>query len=336
MEFTKLLRFTDSDGRMERVPYRSCAPGAVESNSRRIQGPETVRNVSGIREVSARYPRWRAPTPKPRGIRGGQIAELRSLGVRRAIAWIGVVLILGTAVPFGSAITDASASAAPPLHPLVASSTLVYSSNWAGYAALGSKGSVSKASAAWTEPGVKCPSTGSRWAVFWVGIDGYTSGSVEQIGTLTECSSGKLIQYAWWEIYPLNSIQKISGVTVHSGDSVSASVTHSDSAGTFTLALHDGTQSFSKTIAYVAERNSAECITERPTVNGKLPALADFGTVTFSSCTATIGGKSAGIGAFSSVKEIVMVNDAGTMVLARPSALTSNTKFSVTWEASGP
>jgi hypothetical protein len=64
----------------------------------------------------------------------------------------------------------------------------VESTNWAGYADTGS--GFSKVSANWTEPtGVSSGSTTSL-AAFWVGIDGYSSDTVEQDGTLIESYEG--------------------------------------------------------------------------------------------------------------------------------------------------
>jgi hypothetical protein len=60
--------------------------------------------------------------------------------------------------------------------------TSVSSSNWVGYAATGAAGSFTSVSASWTQPTASC-ATGSQYAAFWVGLDGYTSKTVEQIGT---------------------------------------------------------------------------------------------------------------------------------------------------------
>ena len=46
-------------------------------------------------------------------------------------------------------------------------------------------------------------------AAFWVGIDGYSSSSVEQDGTLVECYRGTAYYYTWWEMYPTNAIQVV-------------------------------------------------------------------------------------------------------------------------------
>ena len=61
------------------------------------------------------------------------------------------------------------------------------STNWSGYAVTGANGSFHSVSASWTEPTATC--TGSaKYASFWVGLDGFSSNSVEQTGTDSDCS----------------------------------------------------------------------------------------------------------------------------------------------------
>src|SRR5438093_1139908 len=70
---------------------------------------------------------------------------------------------------------------------------------------------------------------------------------------------------------------------------------------------------------------------------GILP-LADFGTVSFSACTAIVSGTPGTIGSFgSSVQVITMVSNSGA-VKAQPSSLSGSggDSFSVTWKSSGP
>lgn len=80
--------------------------------------------------------------------------------------------------------------------------TTVTSSNWAGYVATGASGTSTSASANWTEPAGRCTGRGGKYAAFWVGIDGYTSPTVEQIGTEVDCSGFYPRYYAWYEVYP--------------------------------------------------------------------------------------------------------------------------------------
>jgi len=51
------------------------------------------------------------------------------------------------------------------------------STNWSGYAVTGSQGSVTYVAGSWIVPTVTASATNS-YSSFWVGIDGYASGTV--------------------------------------------------------------------------------------------------------------------------------------------------------------
>jgi Peptidase A4 family len=117
----------------------------------------------------------------------------------------------------------------------------VQSTNWSGYADDNTAGNTySKVTANWTEPSGSCSGRTTSLAAFWVGIDGYTSSSVEQDGTLIECYLGAAYYYTWWEMYPSNAVQVV-GESLSPGDSISASVTRSGSS--YTLKVTDSTHS---------------------------------------------------------------------------------------------
>jgi hypothetical protein len=217
--------------------------------------------------------------------------------------------------------------------------------NWSGYAVTGPSKSVNGVRGSWIVPAIvgTCPSK-NQYSSFWVGIDGFNSNSVEQIGTDSDCQNGSPKYYAWYEFYPAPSIT-ITSVVVHPGDVIGAQVAFS--GGRFTVTIADLTthKSFSTSKAMSADRSSAEWIAEAPSsFTGILP-LADFGTVLFGtdstgvnfSCYASISGKIGSIGSFgSAVQQITMVTKSGA-VKATPSALsTDGTSFSVQWVQSGP
>jgi hypothetical protein len=218
--------------------------------------------------------------------------------------------------------------------------TTVSSSNWAGYAVeAGSK--FTKVSGSWVEPSVvgSCPTT-ARYASIWVGIDGYASKTVEQLGTDADCSGGSAVYYAWYEMYPAASVN-IATLTIHPGDHISASVTVSGAQ--FTLKMSDtttrGTFSIHKTGSGLAQ-SSAEWIVEAPeicTPGCTLTHLNDFGKVRFTAAEATTGGTLSPVSAFTTGGgpfQITMTNGAGTKVHALPSALgTTGETFTVTWKS---
>jgi hypothetical protein len=200
--------------------------------------------------------------------------------------------------------------------------------NWSGYASYGTQFSDVKGS--WTQPTANCTTNKSTYSSFWVGIDGYNSGTVEQLGTEADCSHGRPSYYAWWEIYPQPS-NTIPGFTVTPGQTYTAEVKYNGN-NSFTLTLSGGGNApFTTTQALSnAARSSAEWITEAPSLCAggcHLAPLTDFGTVNFSGASAD--GKA--INAYS-FDPLTMVTNGGH-AKASPSPLGGNgTSFSVTFQ----
>jgi len=223
------------------------------------------------------------------------------------------------------------------------------SSNWGGYAVTGANGSVSDVKASWIVPSIvgKCPST-NQYASFWVGIDGYSSNTVEQIGTDSDCQNGQPVYYVWYEFYPHWAFT-VNTVTVHPGDVIAAEVS-AGTKGTFTVSLMDQTTGTSfQTSAKMnnADRSSAEVIAEAPWSGGVQP-LANFGTALFgsnytpirntSNVTMKIGNSTVtgSIGSFAGNNEITMVDKNGAPK-ALPSGLSRDgSSFSIGWVSTGP
>jgi hypothetical protein len=206
----------------------------------------------------------------------------------------------------------------------------VQSTNWSGYADTGAN--FNSVTAHWTEPTPARCGTATALAAFWVGIDGYSSSSVEQDGTLIECYLGTAYQFTWWEMYPTNSIQAV-GSTVASGDQISASVVRA--GANYTLTVNDSTHpanSFTTTQACSSCANtSAEWIAEAPSGSTGVLPLVNFGTWTESASTVNQNGVNGVISSFAD-NEITMVN-AANQVKAQPSALNAaGNSFSVAWK----
>jgi hypothetical protein len=200
------------------------------------------------------------------------------------------------------------------------------SSNWAGYAVTG--GTFRTVSASWTQPAVDCSVTPTGWSSFWIGLDGDTSNSVEQTGTEADCSSGRAVYSAWYEMYP--KYPKNYANTVSPGDRFTSTVT-TDGRGSFTLTLSDTTKGWSQTTAArlkSARLASAEIIAEAPSSSSGVLPLADFGTVGFGSATvngATLTSATPGV-------DPITMSSGGT-VKAQPSQI-SGGSFSVSWRHS--
>jgi hypothetical protein len=235
------------------------------------------------------------------------------------------------------------------------------SGNWAGYVntvPTTARGSIYEVTSEWYTPTVTCGSapSGGSYQVSWVGIDGYGTGTVEQVGTLSYCSTTGATPgyYSWWEFAPYNSVQLYASIS--GGDFVQAYVLYNPAAcvsgvcGIYTLSFADlsaGT-SFSVTgdpatcnssgFCEGGVDGSAECISEAPSGFGYsgITPVADYKSTTFYACADTIGSSFAGIGAHYSPNTMYKVTQVGasSLVDQKPGGLTKyyyGDTFSVTW-----
>jgi Peptidase A4 family len=208
----------------------------------------------------------------------------------RVLVTLVAIVITGLAVVFatGAGTAAASVSAQP-----------ATSENWAGYVASGK--TFSSVSGSWTVPTVtESADSNQAYSAQWVGLGGAgNSSSLEQIGTSADDVNGQSNYYAWYELVPAAQVRV--GLSIHSGDKVSATV--SVSGSTVHLSLTDATtgQSVNKTLSMNnPDTSSAEWIVEAPAAesgdgNMQVLPLADFSTVTFSSATATADGHTGGV-----------------------------------------
>ena len=201
------------------------------------------------------------------------------------------------------------------------------STNWSGYAVDGSN--ATSVTGSWTQPyATNCALVPNSWSSPWVGIDGDNSNTVEQTGTDSDCNGGVASYYAWWEMYPKSTVV-IPEITVHPGDKFTATVSYR--SGGFTMTLDDTTTGKSYSITQTskkAKRSSVEWIMEGPSSGN----LTDFGSLSFASASATIGGQivtPASVGA----DPITMVTKQGTD-RAVPSLNGTKGAFGVAWEGS--
>jgi hypothetical protein len=231
-----------------------------------------------------------------------------------------------------------------PLEMRLALSTVVAatSTNWSGYAVTASNNTVSYVSGTWTVPTVTASSSSSTgYCAVWVGIDGYNSSTVEQIGTESEISNGVTTYYAWYEMYPSASVT-ITSMKISAGDSITGSVQYVTSgtyAGKFLLTITDTTQNETFSIYLSlssAKRSSAEWVVEAPSSSSGVLTLAKFSTVTFTNAYATISGTTGAIDTWTAYR-INMTSSSGSTVLDNTSTLTdsnSTSSFTVTYVGS--
>lgn len=176
-----------------------------------------------------------------------------------------------------------------------------YSSNWAGAVLIGT--GYTAVTAEFTVPTPKLPTGASSseqyCASAWVGIDGDTcSTAILQTG-VDFCIQGSTVTYdAWYEWYP-DYAYDFSGISISAGDKIKVTVdATSKTAGTAVIENVSTGKSVTHTFTGGVDGDlceyNAEWIVEDFESNGELVPFVDFGTVTFSSASATKSGKSVG------------------------------------------
>ena len=188
--------------------------------------------------------------------------------------------------------------------------------NWAGYVA--DSTTYTSVSATWVQPKVTCSGTTDSDVAFWVGLDGYSDSTVEQLGTEAACVSGTVEYLAWYELYPAYPVDFSQAVAA--GDSITATVS-ATAKDVFTFTIKNTTKGWSKTVQSTdtsAERASAEIVLEAPASSGVLPIGS--GTVTYTD--AKVNGANLG------AADPTEFNGSD----ATCGALVGGTKFTCTWQ----
>jgi Peptidase A4 family len=260
--------------------------------------------------------------------------------VRRwSIALGALTLAIGSLALSGPAVAAASTHAAaapaarfvpgglfkpaPGLHAQkVGGRVLSYSTNWSGYAVTG--GTFTTATADWTQSAITCSKSGGETDMSpWIGLDGYTSETVEQTGSSGDCDGSSVDYYAWYEMYPANVV--IINKTVKAGDQFTGTVTNT-SGKSYKLVLEDITQGWTNTVtkSLSADDSSAEAVMEMAA-----DSLTKFGTDPFTSFT--VDGQP--VGSYSSSPYTIeqMEIQVNNTLCDSTSALTSEENFTTTW-----
>ncbi len=175
------------------------------------------------------------------------------------------------------------------------------STNWAGFAAHRPGVSFRRISGTWTQPNATCVDGEPSYSAAWVGLGGYnpTSDALEQIGTEVDCGADGAVQSsAWYELVPAPS--KPISLIVRPGDVMHATVTVVGHRVTVDLENLTRHRAFDRNLyASDIDVSSAEWIVEAPSecvsqfACEALP-LADFGSLTFDSATASTTAGSTG------------------------------------------
>lgn len=212
--------------------------------------------------------------------------------------------------------------------------------NWGGYAAVTNlnnpaTNSVTAVTGSWIVPTLSSSSQTS-YSATWVGIDGYSSSTVEQIGTEQDWINGRQQNYAWFEMYPQYPYELI-GFPVSKGDTITARVVYAGN-NTFNLSITNVTRGVfaniptSYTVSRNAKRSSAEWIVEAPSSSRGVLPLAHFNNMAFSSCSATINGITGAINNPRWANAAIQMVASRTVTKALPSSLSGNGQaFNVAW-----
>jgi hypothetical protein len=204
--------------------------------------------------------------------------------------------------------------------------------NWSGFADVeGGSNTILSVTGEWVIPEVQCPGAPYQYqdsvTAQWIGLDGFSTATVEQLGSATQCFEGVEYYYVWYEMFPAGTVEEGPQVCINRnidcpqpGDRITASVTATP-AGNYTLSLIDFThpaESFTVTASCPPSTcldSSAEWIIERPAY--ELPfgfqftPLANFSPTGFTNGTLTSGGKTTTIENFKDgpVYDLEMVDD---------------------------
>ncbi len=270
-----------------------------------------------------------------------------------SIVFVVLLSISGVSVITSrSVMNSAAASTSQIRESLQVVAGSIDSTNWAGYVVATSFSSpqpvISGISGSWILQRVKPTSNFDQttYSSQWVGIGGYFSGELIQVGTESDAYSGffglgsSTTYYVWYEMLPSNSV-KIA-MTVHPGNIIAAEIAGNNPTWTITIADTNTSGFFQKVVTYNTDMKSGDFIDERPMVNGQLSTLANFGTAYY-------GPAYAGSGNYNAITEtngnvyfigsagiqnvaMTMVNNNGN-VLAQPSSLNSDLQsFTVAWK----
>jgi peptidase A4-like protein len=219
--------------------------------------------------------------------------------------------------------------------------------NWSGFADTSSTTTAddfTNVKGHWTIPSVTCPpgpyQTQGAYISNWVGLDGFSDSTVEQLGTAAQCFEGVLYYYVWYEMFPAGTVEEGTAACIadnvncpQPGDQVSASVAVTPGTSgnnNYTLALTDYTrpqESFSVNASCATTTcvdSSAEWIVERPAYE-PIPGLFQFVPLVyfrrtgFESGSLVANGQPSSIGGFNgAVYSMGMIDDSTSYYLDCP------------------
>ena len=216
----------------------------------------------------------------------------------------------------------------------------IEATNWAGYAVLKRHVSYISVTATFFVPFMNCkafPGTPVSFSAHWVGLDGFSSKTVEQDGFSADCNGTKPEYGAWYEIFPHPEVPV--AMKIYPGNSITATVFYDARTGKYEMIVRDNTNGHQFTVwrrcgGSSCLRNSAEVISEAPFVNGAQAQLADYQAASFQNVFfIDSAGKIGGVRA-PNWNAFKIIQASPHAVLAVPTGL-GGSGFSNYWQASG-
>ncbi len=213
------------------------------------------------------------------------------------------------------------------------------STDWAGYAVSSRSTPFTCVEATWTQPAVLCQGTSLKAVAFWVGIGGVGQAGLVQTGTETQCTHGSPVIAVWQQSLPREPYAVVMDLAVAVGDRVHAMVL-AGSRSSYILTVENltsGATASATAVNKTVNPTTAEWITEAPTLgcpaHCSVATLPDFGTVTFSGVSTTIGGVNGPFDAAGLVHTRTTLATAAGITRASVSATGKDGRsFAVTWE----
>jgi hypothetical protein len=246
--------------------------------------------------------------------------------------------ISGTPTSTRSSIGSSTPSGATRVSTDVVKPDAVTGSVWTGYVLVGHSEGFRQVTAQFKIPHVTCTSNASK-ASFWIGLDGYGNGTVEQVGISTNCSGSIPSVRAFWEMYP-NKPPQLQFST-YPGDTISMLVKYV--GGAWNLALTDLTHDDNGHKFNVTEKCPSGSVCENMTAEAVLEAdggnnLSNFGSANFGEFQAIdSSGASTGLvanGSYWGLAELLMTGNNGQN-LADVGPVTNNGEnFTLTYRQS--
>ena len=179
-----------------------------------------------------------------------------------------------------------------------------------------------------------CPTPDAQ-VIIWVGLDGISSGTVEQGGSAARCVNGIPVYQTWYEMFPSGPVFVFQ---INPGDMITASVHFIPGINVVNISVIDSTLNRSFTasppcpIGPSCLRNSAEWIAEAPG-NPRI-GLADYGDVLFHSVQVTDANGVTDTLRSSAIWERRIIDeiDKGTTLATTGGLSTDGRNFRITWQ----